>query len=87
MREQYRLPSGKYTVDVKRYCREWKALARPIEEAAGVRLHAFDPGLQFACPRGEYTAPFGGTVFQVPVSVAIRLKAALDELPKQEEKP
>jgi hypothetical protein len=41
------LPDGSYTNNVDKYISEWRKLAKPIEDATGMKLSAFDPDLQF----------------------------------------
>lgn len=43
----YQLPSGEVIKDADRYCREWRAFAKPIEILTGLRLSSYDPGLYF----------------------------------------
>jgi len=47
-KELRRLPDGKTTQSLAIYLKKWKAIYQPIEEAYGLRLIGFDPGLLFA---------------------------------------
>ena len=46
-REYHPLPSGKMTIDVRRYIREWRELAKPIERDFGYELYGFGNGMSF----------------------------------------
>ena len=70
MRTCYRLPSGKTTNSIRRYCREWKQLSRPVAKALGCEVLGFDPGIHLI-PKG------GGYGFQISVTIAKRIKALL----------
>lgn len=45
-KEEFRLPKGGSTYDVKKYIKAWRDLAKPICEATGSVLHALDPDIQ-----------------------------------------
>ena len=42
----YKLPNGEPTTSSRRYHKAWKDLIKPICEATGLRLGAYDPDFQ-----------------------------------------
>lgn len=45
----YRIcPSGKATLSVRRYLKEWYAVIRPLEKRMNMKVLAFDPDIQLA---------------------------------------
>jgi hypothetical protein len=65
------LPSGEETSSVRKYVKEWKSLAVPIEKATGARLHGLDPSLSFITKDGQSVT--------LPVSFVQALNEALKE--------
>ena len=63
------LPDGKPARTTAQYLKAWRQLARPIEKAAALRLHGFDPDLLFLGKNGESVT--------LPVWFVERINAAL----------
>jgi hypothetical protein len=72
-KERFRMPDGTMTTDVKRYCKAYHDLAKPICAATGAVVHAFDPSIQFNVGGKESF----GRVVDLPVSFIIKLNKAL----------
>lgn len=71
-----RLPNGKCTYDVNKYIKSWRDFARPICEATGSKLHAFDPSIQIRI--GDDGKRFG-TVVSLPNVFVEALNKALQK--------
>ena len=59
MSKQFRLPSGDYTTNTRRYASEWKKLTQAVEKKLEARVFAFDPGVAVCLRdgRGSATLP------------------------------
>ena len=67
-----RLPNDTHTNDDDEYCDAWFSLAKPIEEAAGTKMYAFDPMVSL-----HEADQLGSTTVQLPVWFVERLNVAL----------
>ena len=63
MSQTYVMPNGLITKDPNSYAKAWTQLGKPFEQL-GYRLVGVDPSVQITK---------GGTVFNIPVDVALRL--------------
>lgn len=76
----YLLPDGRYTRSVGRYCREWNSLAKPVAKALGCKVIGMNPSI--------HLMPINGNRgFQLPVSVAQRIKALVEDSKNYRRKP
>ena len=66
----YNLPNGEPTVRPRQYQKAWKDLIKPICEAAGLRLGAYDPDFQLVNDAIGHTC-------SIPVWLAEKLNKAL----------
>jgi len=66
------LPNHSYTNNEKEYCDAWLSLAKPIEEATGTKMYAFDPMVSL-----HKADQLGSTTVQLPVWFVERLNVAL----------
>lgn len=69
LKEQYRLPDGKYTTNVKRLAREWEDIYKPICDEFELSVIGFDPSIVFKK---------GSASFDLPVSFCIQLKDMIE---------
>ena len=65
-KEQYRLPNGKYTTNVRRMISEWKDVYEPICDEFNIKVIGYDPNVLF---KSE-----GGASFDLPVEFCIKLR-------------
>lgn len=68
----YKLPDGTKTDDVEDYVKAWDDLVKPIEDATGYVLFAYDPDVAFKRNDDEYPFPVS-----LPLDFAIKLSKAL----------
>jgi hypothetical protein len=45
-------PSGKSTLSVNRYMREWYEVIRPLEKKMDMKIHSFDPDIRLSSKKG-----------------------------------
>ena len=74
MKEQYRLPNGKYTFSAKVYIREWKKIRTRLYNEFGFIVTAYDPGF-YGYIEGDMT-----NTFSISMNVTRLLLVKIDQL-------
>lgn len=74
---EYRKPDGECTSDAEEYVEAWRAMIRPVIEATGLVLCAFDPDFDLATLDFRYHV-------SLPVWFVKRLNRGLAGLPQEE---
>ncbi len=69
-RTWYTLPDRSATTNADLYVREWRAFAKPLEKALGMKLYGFDPAISLQSDGFRVT-------FQFPAWLVHKLNAAL----------
>ena len=72
-KEEFRMPDFTITTNVNKYVKAWKKLAKPICDATGAQLHAFDPTVQIFYGQNL----FFGRVIDLPPTFLMKLNKAL----------